>query len=795
MTGLTVQLCGGPPWGFRLHGGRGQNLPLTVAKVRRKSKSFGHLLEGDKISRIGGRSVDGLSHDEAMALVDSHQDKLDIEIIRRRDSISGSAGDSCEVPSVSLSTKTSAMPIVANPDETGSTHTPVGGKDLTGAQVLESELGSSVGSKCDSMQPTSQITGNSSQTLDASHLTSPGESTRFADRPHLIDANTGHENETRTHASETQNRETTTNSSTTVNISGAKFDLGSGFTVPASIGSGSKFPAGSSLANPFAGVEQILESESKSSKEQIPGGELNRLETRETKITGDGAYVQSHTLAEHKQVSSASSTSPLCISVKAGTGPLNDDTLLISPTGRPIKERYYKPLPDEQLKEIDDIMAPILNKKKVFTSSSFYEDANSTYPTVEEQVGMARKIAESLSSDSNAQSKGANMFFRRVKRSHKWVHQAPGISESEYTETEDCSTVPDPDKFPGVKISKEPPKLKLLMAPSVSKWEESTAAQDITVSPEVCLDIVKGLNSPSGKGSQMFAKRKKKSEDWVVDVDKLKAQLGDRWPEKDRPEDDASVEPPPPLRPPIQAPRIKEISSPADRYLNQIGQQATQSRLRLVKSPWEAAMESPTGAVDSAFQTVHELGSEVPWDNQSVRIPLAPLSFPSGPEVSIASFDTLPARSPRGWGQGASTATQNVCVTVNKKKPPPPPPKPSKIRPAQCKATATAASVSPITIGSPCVAPLQSQPGDVQLDIEVGPPAQFFNSYNEFIQAPPASHSYYPLRSSSASSSVPSYAPASTPFTVHDRQNFNTAPRGFGFGVSKNPSNFRSVHL
>lgn len=65
-----------------------------------------------------------------------------------------------------------------------------------------------------------------------------------------------------------------------------------------------------------------------------------------------------------QQVSSASSTSPLCISVKAGTGPLNDDTLLISPTGRPIKERYYKPLPDEQLKEIDDIMAPILNKSK-----------------------------------------------------------------------------------------------------------------------------------------------------------------------------------------------------------------------------------------------------------------------------------------------------------------------------------------------------------------------------------------------------------------------------------------------
>lgn len=59
----------------------------------------------------------------------------------------------------------------------------------------------------------------------------------------------------------------------------------------------------------------------------------------------------------------------------------------------------------------------------MFTSSSFYVDENCTYPTLEEQVGMARKIAESLSSDTNKQSKGANMFYRRVKRSHKWVHQ------------------------------------------------------------------------------------------------------------------------------------------------------------------------------------------------------------------------------------------------------------------------------------------------------------------------------------------------------------------------------------
>ena len=49
------------------------------------------------------------------------------------------------------------------------------------------------------------------------------------------------------------------------------------------------------------------------------------------------------------------------------------------------------------------------------------------------------------------------------------------------------------------------------MAPSVPKDQWDKPTQDATVSPEVCLDIVKGLNSPSGKGAQMFAKRKKKA--------------------------------------------------------------------------------------------------------------------------------------------------------------------------------------------------------------------------------------------------------------------------------------------
>lgn len=59
----------------------------------------------------------------------------------------------------------------------------------------------------------------------------------------------------------------------------------------------------------------------------------------------------------------------------------------------------------------------------MFSSSSFYEEPHAIYPTMEEQFEMARKIADSLADDTNKKSKGANMFYKRVKRSSKWIHE------------------------------------------------------------------------------------------------------------------------------------------------------------------------------------------------------------------------------------------------------------------------------------------------------------------------------------------------------------------------------------
>ncbi|KAM7305957.1 hypothetical protein ISCGN_015853 [Ixodes scapularis] len=243
-----------------------------------------------------------------------------------------------------------------------------------------------------------------------------------------------------------------------------------------------------------------------------------------------------------------------------GQGVPQQGSPLLSPTGLPLLPKFYEPPGDNN--SAMDFDAFKHHKKKTFSSSSFYEEPNCIYPTVEEQVELARKIADSLSADTNRTSRGANMFFKRVKRSHKWIHEAPDYSDSEATlsgtETsrEDDRT-PDPLNVP-YKVSKGPPRLKLILDPrhlqdaNTLRQSGISIVEHSAISPEVCLDLVKDLNSPCGKGAAMFAKRKKKSEEWVVDVDRIKAQLGDRWPEPHQPVA--------PIRTPIKTPvdRFKE---------------------------------------------------------------------------------------------------------------------------------------------------------------------------------------------------------------------------------------------
>jgi len=56
-----------------------------------------------------------------------------------------------------------------------------------------------------------------------------------------------------------------------------------------------------------------------------------------------------------------------------------------------------------------------------YADSSFYDDQSQIYPTVEEQMRMARRVAQSLTSPANRHTRGHRMFMKRREKSVEWT--------------------------------------------------------------------------------------------------------------------------------------------------------------------------------------------------------------------------------------------------------------------------------------------------------------------------------------------------------------------------------------
>ncbi|XP_014034871.1 LIM domain-binding protein 3 isoform X2 [Salmo salar] len=77
MATYTVTLNGSAPWGFRLHGGKDFNMPLTISKITPGSKAAGgSLVQGDIITSIDGLSTEGMTHLEAQNKIKMASNKL-----------------------------------------------------------------------------------------------------------------------------------------------------------------------------------------------------------------------------------------------------------------------------------------------------------------------------------------------------------------------------------------------------------------------------------------------------------------------------------------------------------------------------------------------------------------------------------------------------------------------------------------------------------------------------------------------------------------------------------------------
>ncbi|XP_078258555.1 synaptopodin-2-like isoform X2 [Rhinoraja longicauda] len=80
---VCITIDGGPPWGFRLQGGKEHKQPLQVSKVRKKSNACkSGLCEGDELISINSKSCSELTHSEAMQLIDGTSETLQILIKR-----------------------------------------------------------------------------------------------------------------------------------------------------------------------------------------------------------------------------------------------------------------------------------------------------------------------------------------------------------------------------------------------------------------------------------------------------------------------------------------------------------------------------------------------------------------------------------------------------------------------------------------------------------------------------------------------------------------------------------------
>ncbi|XP_013786783.1 uncharacterized protein LOC106470759 [Limulus polyphemus] len=341
----------------------------------------------------------------------------------------------------------------------------------------------------------------------------------------------------------------------------------------------------------------------------------------------------------------------------------------------------YEPAPDDDIVGYDTFPT----EKKIYSSSSFYEDSSGSYPTVEEQVGLCRKIADSLSTDTNQKSRSAKLFNRRVENSNKWVRGDPAAEHEsreqktfkEQVRTEKARVEPSISEAASttcVKSSNSPTKLKLILDPrhlqdvhQLRKEGQSINEHNV-ISPDVCLGLVKDLKSPVGKGAIMFAKRRQKSEKWVVDENKVKAhQSQQRMSSK------------PPAGTKTDARLQEMLESP---------------RLTIVKSPWEAALESPVGSCDAAFREfwpeIHSAPSaarvlqESGTKATSPPVTTLPVDFHSRPKASTPKFapivgsrllpstnyDLYRPRIPQGWSspnreKSTSACQQNSHETVS----------------------------------------------------------------------------------------------------------------------------------
>jgi hypothetical protein len=180
--------------------------------------------------------------------------------------------------------------------------------------------------------------------------------------------------------------------------------------------------------------------------------------------------------------------------------------------------------------------------EKRYADSSFFKTPFNTYPTIEEQKRMARKIASILEGGDPTQ-KGASKFEKQRQRAEKYTLEADPstapLNTSSYRplrplQTNDASSYNN--LLPTLNSSDIPSCIKnslteaqfinpLRYVGAPEEFKQIHMQEHVThtnVSPQAAMSLVADLNQSHSKGAALFQKRKARSEKWVVDENNVK---------------------------------------------------------------------------------------------------------------------------------------------------------------------------------------------------------------------------------------------------------------------------------
>ncbi|XP_075698861.1 synaptopodin 2-like protein [Rhinoderma darwinii] len=447
---ILITLSGEGPWGFRLHGGAEKKLPLLVSKVRKRSKACrGGLRENDELTVINGKPCVGLSHAEAMQLIDSSGGSLHLRV--KRTAVGAQTPRTQKV-----------FPSPSSPNSIRSPDPP----------------------SYWAASPSISTTSGQPRLLHLESITSPPDSEAYygeTDSDADIQASTGHLQSAQQHLNQQlappeKHRRARKKSPRSPPGSSGKIE-----NEQQSLSEMSGYESG-----PGGVAEGVLQSTSGVAKREIVyQPDSSRAETPFSDVEG---FLPAE---EPEEISNITSTSPESMLLPHATKSIRAERHLIpmiGPVAHPVDE---------------DLTTTYLDKAK---EAKLNRGESGQEKNVKEARTKCRTIASLLTDAPNPHSKGVLMFKKRRQRAKKYTLVSYGsVDEDRYNEDEDGVLPTSESEFDEEGFS------DARSLTNNSDWD-STYMDIEKPKTEHDSQEEKGLSEASGKGAALFELQRQKSE-------------------------------------------------------------------------------------------------------------------------------------------------------------------------------------------------------------------------------------------------------------------------------------------